>query len=373
MPKRFLRKLEVVVSITFVLLIFGGTSVLAQKWGGTPSPIDLKIQAVHLDVDETLIYIYGLNFDNGDIPSVVLFDYPLTVGYYDANLIIADLADLPEDMPLVGDFLIVVRTGSGAIQSDSWNITAGAVGPQGSQGEEGPTGPAGPMGPTGLLGPAGPQGPAGPAGPAGPQGPAGSTGPAGPMGPAGPTGPQGPQGLQGDPGSPGPGITFDSGELTLSSYAGGSGGNAFSRRYCPQGKIAVGAYVRAGDDMDNFTLLCASVTLSPRIGSEGIRVMTGTGSPLGWGGSSGGGAFYNLSCAAGYAMTGVEGTYTGSINAGRIHCSEIGGNGTDVTPYGGTPRSSGHSYNISCPEGKAVTGFSGRSGSLIDGLQLLCQ
>ena len=137
MSIRFLRKSYIVISITFVFLIFWGKPVLAQKGGGTPSPIDLRIQAVHLDMDEMLIYIYGLNFDNGDIPSVVLSDYPLTIGYYDANLIIADLADLPEDMPLVGDFLIIVKTGSGAIQSDSWNVTVGAVGPQGPQGEAG--------------------------------------------------------------------------------------------------------------------------------------------------------------------------------------------------------------------------------------------
>jgi hypothetical protein len=132
------------------------------------------------------------------------------------------------------------------------------------------------------------------------------------------------------------------------------------------------AYVRAGNGMDLFRR-CAPVT-NFSIGIDGIRTI-GTVSGSGWAGNQYGGSPYNLSCPAGYAMTGAGGTYTGSINAIQIHCSKIGGNGTAVTGWGGTPRygSGGIPYDISCPAGTGATGFSGRSGLLVDGVQLRCR
>src|SRR5205807_2526948 len=87
--------------------------------------------------------------------------------------------------------------------SDTLDVTIGAVGPTGPQGAAGPTGPrgaTGPAGPAGVAGPAGPTGPAGVAGPTGATGPAGTAGVAGPTGPTGPTGPAGAQGPAGPTG-----------------------------------------------------------------------------------------------------------------------------------------------------------------------------
>ena len=74
-------------------------------------------------------------------------------------------------------------------------------------------------------------------------------------------------------------------------------------------------------------------------------------------------------------MTGVFGTFTGSINALALHCGRIGSGGAADTAFGGTPRfpPSGNNFDTSCPAGKAATGFTGRSGLLVDALSMRCQ
>ena len=136
----------------------------------------------------------------------------------------------------------------------------------------------------------------------------------------------------------------------------------------------MGAYVRAGNDVDAFALMCAPVTgLSVGIGS--MNVKTGTVTASGWAGNIYGGNPYTLTCPAGYAVTGARGTYTGSLNAIQMRCSRIGGDGVALTQWGGTPRYGAQtpSYDINCLAGIAATAFSGRSGLLIDGIRLHCQ
>jgi hypothetical protein len=176
MSKRFPKKVRLVGILLSLLMTFTTQSALAGKWGGTPSPVDLQIQEVQLDLDRMKIIIMGFNFDNGSLPSVMLAGYPLTVESYDASDIRAALANLPAEMtPLVGDFLVTVSTGSGATQFDSWSLTIGAVGPQGPKGDQGPQGPRGIQGPQGEPGLQGPQGIQGPQGDPGAQGPPGPT------------------------------------------------------------------------------------------------------------------------------------------------------------------------------------------------------
>ncbi len=363
MSKGFIKKVGLVGSILLLLMTFTGQSALAGKWGGTPSAVDLQVREVQTSLDQMKIFIIGFNFDNGAFPSVMLAGYPLTIESYDANSILASLATLPTEMiPLVGDFLVTVSTGSGATQFDSWNLTIGAVGPQGPQGDQG------------LQGIPGLQGLQGIPGPRGLQGIPGSQGIQGIPGPQGLQGIPGEEGVPGAQGPSGPGFTFAFGPVVYSPYGGSGGGSPFNPLVCPSNQIAVGAYVQAGNDLDAFSLMCAPVT-SFSIGIDGIRATTGTVTGSGWAGNPYGGNSYNLSCPAGYAMTGALGTYTGSINAVQIRCSKIGGNGTAVTGWGGTPRygSGGTAYDIGCPAGTVATGFLGRSGLLIDGIQLRCQ
>ena len=90
-------------------------------------------------------------------------------------------------------------------------------------------------------------------------------------------------------------------------------------------------------------------------------------------GNPAGGTPVDLLCPAGFAVTGVFGTFTGSINALAAHCTRLGGGGTADTAFGGTPRAGGTQYDAQCPAGKVATGFRGRSGLLVDQLTLRCQ
>jgi hypothetical protein len=207
-------------------------------------------------------------------------------------------------------------------------------------------------------------GAAGPTGPTGAQGPAGVTGPMGPTGATGADGPQGP---------PGPtGLAFALGPAVSSNTIGGSGGSPFGLVACPANQLAVGVIVRAGGDMDAFGLKCAPVA-SISLAFGGVGATTGGVTDTALAGNSGGGIRSDLLCPPGFAVTGAFGTFTGSINALAAHCARIGGGGSSDTAYGGTPKPAGTAYNGLCPAGTAITGFSGRSGLLVDQLTFRCQ
>lgn len=91
-----------------------------------------------------------------------------------------------------------------AENSDFFDFTVGAVGPQGPEGATGPQGPAGEVGATGAQGPVGAMGPQGPIGPVGAVGPQGQVGTAGATGAQGPAGSQGQVGAAGATGAQGP-------------------------------------------------------------------------------------------------------------------------------------------------------------------------
>jgi len=157
-----------------------------------------------------------------------------------------------------------------------------------------------------------------------------------------------------------------------SNTVGGNGGSPFGLIACPADQLAVGVIVRAGNDMDAFGLKCAPIA-SVRLGFGGVGATTGAMTDTALAGNPGGGARSDLVCPAGFAVTGVFGTFTGSINALAAHCMRIGGGGSSDTAFGGTPRPGGTAYDGLCPGGTAVTGFSGRAGLLVDQLTLRCQ
>jgi hypothetical protein len=119
-------------------------------------------------------------------------------------------------------------------------------------------------------------------------------------------------------------------------------------------------------------LKCAEIT-EVTFTFAGIGAKTGVVTDTFLQGNPAGGAPVDLLCPAGFAVNGVNGTFTGSINAVRAHCIRIGGGGDENTAFGGTPRAGGTPYSAQCPAGKVVTGFMGRSGLLVDQLTLQCQ
>ena len=212
--------------ILLACCVAGSTGI---SFAAPPTWFDpIEVHSVDADVEAGLINIYGVNFDNGDPPVVMLGGWTVDVSTFD-GIHISGALPPPEVIP-PGDYQLVITTGTAPSQTASLSLTLGAVGPQGEpggscttvrghlraaihcedgsesviyDGADGKDGADGEQGPPGLIGPQGPTGPAGPQGPqgfVGPPGPQGAQGPQGEQGPIGPEGPQGTRGPKGDPG-----------------------------------------------------------------------------------------------------------------------------------------------------------------------------
>jgi hypothetical protein len=172
-----------------VLLLFFTSQTVAQGPGR-----HLTIRQVVVDdvQNPTSITIVGENFLSGArTPTVTLGEFTdalVVLGTPTANEFVVML---PANV-LPGDYLLGVSIGRWRHQSDEFNLTIAAAGPQG---EAGPAGPQGETGPAGAAGASGNQGAPGAAGASGPGGPGGAQGPAGAQGIQGE---QGPVGLQGN-------------------------------------------------------------------------------------------------------------------------------------------------------------------------------
>ena len=133
MITKLFEKAFFVVGILFLsMLMVGQTATAAQPPGG-----HLNITAVFVDcdTDEIEIVIVGEDFDFGPGPlSVTLGNFgalPI-VGTPTGNQIVVEGPDGLCAEP--GDFLLTVATGNGQSQSDEYDLTIGAVGPQGPPG-----------------------------------------------------------------------------------------------------------------------------------------------------------------------------------------------------------------------------------------------
>ena len=252
-----LLRLLVVVFLTFSISQLSWANAEQDRRNdgrdGRPRPV-LKITSILVDGENSQILISGLNLDNGITPIVTLGDssYILSVckSCYDKNLITAEYVD-----PIAeGDYLLTVTTGPSEEQTDTYDLTVGAVGP------EGPQGPQGEQGLPGEQGLQGEQGPPGEQGPQGEQGPPGEQGLQGEPGLAGVPGPQGSPGPQGEPGPPGPAP-----ELVYRTQAGVFTATAM----CPAGyKVTGGGYI-------NLSIgFSPSLTASaPNFGGDGWTVV----------------------------------------------------------------------------------------------------
>jgi hypothetical protein len=92
-----------------------------------------------------------------------------------------------------------------------------------------------------------------------------------------------------------------------------------------------------------------------------------------------GGTSYSLSCGSDKALVGIKG-YAGSYIDGAFGvCAQINYDGSwqgsvsdTLGPGGFAGRSTGNSFDLTCPRGYAVTGIKGKAGSYIDQLKVRC-
>ncbi len=115
----------------------------------------LKITEVFVDFDLETITIVVEDLDFGPGPLQVRLGDQTGFGDITSDCV-EDLGSSPQTitcdfsaaglntgLPPDGDYLINVSTGNGQSQSDEYDLTIGAVGPQGDQGPQGQQGPPG--------------------------------------------------------------------------------------------------------------------------------------------------------------------------------------------------------------------------------------
>jgi len=158
---------------------------------------DLTIVSVEADIETGSLIIKGLNLlgedddDDDDQKKKVMLGISDVVVQSWTNTMITGY--LPPGI-IAGDYRLMVMVKDDESESDSYDLTLGAVG------ETGATGPQGIPGQTGATGP---KGDTGLTGATGPMGDTGATGAMGPQGFMGMTGMTGATGLQGNPGTDG--------------------------------------------------------------------------------------------------------------------------------------------------------------------------
>lgn len=148
---------------------------------------------------------------------------------------------------------------------------------------------------------------------------------------------------------------------------GGDGGSPWSLS-CPSSYVAVALQGRAGDDIDRTELICA-----PRADLFGTRVSAGAVGTFG-------GVDYGaaLTCASGSYLSGVHGLF-GTTGAGFVidtigaHCANPNGTVTTTTTVGVPFPVVNAAFSLVCPTGKKIIGIQGRSGLVLDQIQLVCQ
>ena len=124
----------------------------------------LTISEVSVDYESSTMLIIGSDLNFGpdplqvilgdtDISSHCVLDDPLA----DPQIIFCDSLALP----VAADLLLIVSNGQDATQTDEYDLTIGAVGPQGIHGDKGERGERGDPGPRGEQGMPGPLGPPG--------------------------------------------------------------------------------------------------------------------------------------------------------------------------------------------------------------------
>src|SRR5262245_50047486 len=108
----------------------------------------LTITRADAETETNTLRIFGTNFvaSNGALPTVTLAGSPLVIQAIDNTRI---EAWLPASLA-PGNYLVAVSRGNGTLQSDSFSLTIGAVGPAGATGPQGAQGEPGVQGDQGA-------------------------------------------------------------------------------------------------------------------------------------------------------------------------------------------------------------------------------
>jgi IPT/TIG domain len=137
--------------ITFTLLLLTPLSVFAATTPSTP-----VVNSGTINYSANQVTLKGSGFQPATTAPTVQFDG--TKLKIDSSTNTQIVATLPATTP-AGTFSLTVKNSQG--NSETFDLTYGATGPQGLAGARGPEGPAGPAGPTGPAGPQGSKGSAG--------------------------------------------------------------------------------------------------------------------------------------------------------------------------------------------------------------------
>ena len=143
---------------------------------------------------------------------------------------------------------------------------------------------------------------------------------------------------------------------------GGNGGSPFNLT-CSGDEVLVGITVRAGRLVDSVEALCVKV--NPNGTWSGGHVARGRA------GGSGGSSVMAL-CDQGSAVTGIHGRAGALVDSVGTQCSKLAGSEGKSTkgPFGG---GGGTPFSVdACPGGQVGKGLRGRSGALIDQIDLVC-
>ena len=89
----------------------------------------------------------------------------------------------------------------------------------------------------------------------------------------------------------------------------------------------------------------------------------------------GGGRSFNIDCGSNRALTGVRAEQRNGAQLDRIgaRCRDYVTGVVSNVGYVGANLGSGGIVNVDCPLNGVVTGFQGRSGLLIDRIQMICR
>ena len=153
--------LSIIGKVFLLLLLCAFCSQAVAKTSKTNQVVVIKEAAIDFSLDEILVLVDGLDLapgpllvtlgDLGDITSLCTEDLLAT-----PPTVVCDFSS--GGLPVDGDYLLGIASGSNSKYADLFDMTIVAAGPIGPEGPEGPEGPTGPQGDQGIQGDPGPQG-----------------------------------------------------------------------------------------------------------------------------------------------------------------------------------------------------------------------
>lgn len=154
----------------------------------------------------------------------------------------------------------------------------------------------------------------------------------------------------------------------LSPVLGSTGGNSFTRT-CNANEVMVGVRVHAGSWLDSIAPRCVSVT-NAGAWTGAVRTLAPAG--------GGGGSLVTLDCPRDHAISGFSGRAGTLVDQLRLECRRLVSR--NALQIEGAPRRTGRVGGTGgkafgpfhCPGHLPVTAMRGRSGSYVDQVRLLC-